>query len=282
MRSYPGHRDNEPLRYYGRVPVYVATILAALYAVGVLVTVVLNVAGWPVENLAFSTEMFFRHGWLWQLPTCTFVNFPSFFLPFGIFFLYRFCVEIEQYFGRSALLKLYALLLLTIAAVLGLWHLAGHPGLYAGMNEITIGVFLAYVTLYPGLEFFGWVPLKYVAFACIAFDALSYLSTRNFSGLTVMLAVCAASFGFTRYAKLGGSLEFGEWAKRLNPFRRRPKFRVLPTPAATAPRAAGPATNMASVDAILDKIARSGFASLTQEERDQLEQARDMLNKKRQ
>jgi membrane associated rhomboid family serine protease len=281
MRLYPGNRENEPLRYYGRVPVYAATILAALYCVGLIVTVVFSAAKWPLDPLVFSTEDFFLHGRLWELPTCTFINYPSFFFPFGVFFLYRFCVEIEQYFGRHALLKLYALLLATIALVLGVWRLAGVPGLYSGMNEVTIGMFIAYATLYPGLEFLGWVPLKYVAFICIAVDALSYVSLRSWPGLTVMLAICGVSFGFVRYAKLGGSLEFGDWARRLNPFRRRPKFRVLPSPAAPAPRAGGFA-NMASVDVILDKIARSGFASLTQDERDQLEQARDILNKKRQ
>jgi hypothetical protein len=281
MRLYPGNRDNEPLRYFGRVPVYAATILAALYCVGLLVTVVLNTAGWPVGNLTFSTEDFFLRGWLWQLPTCTLVNFPSFFFPFGVFFFYRFSVELEQYFGRPAFLKLYALLLATIAVVLGAWRLAGRPGMYYGMNEVTIGVFIAYATLYPNLEFFDWVPLKYVAFICMAVDALSYVNDHSWPGLTVMLAICAVSFGCVRYAKLGGSVEFGDWARRLNPFRRRPKFRVLPSPGAPAPRAGGLA-NMASVDAILDKIAQSGFASLTPDERDQLEQARDILNKKRQ
>jgi membrane associated rhomboid family serine protease len=247
-----------------------------------LVTVVLKAANGPVEIFSFSTEQFFLHGWLWQLLTCTFINYPSFFIPFGIFFFYRFAVEIEQYFGRAALLKLYALLLVTIAAVLGAWRLAGLPGLYAGMNEVTIGVFIAYATLYPNLEIFDWVPLKYVAFICMAVDALSYVTYRSWPGLTIMLAVCAVSFGFVRYAKLGGSIEFGDWARQINPFRRRPKFRVLPSPVAPAPRVSGGLANMASVDAILDKIARSGFASLTQDERDQLEQARDVLNKKRQ
>ena len=281
MRFYSGQRGNEPLRYYGRTPIYVATILAALYAVGVVVTVIFDAARWPIDSLLFSTEDFYLHGHLWQIATCTFINIPSFFLPFGIFFLYRFAVEIEQYFGRVALLKFFALLLATIAAMLGLWHLAGHPGLYAGMNEITIGLFIAYATLYPNLEFLGWVPLKYVAFACIAFDALSFINTRAWPGLTVMLAVCGTGYGFTRYAKLGGSLEFGDWARRLNPFRRRPNIRILPSPTTSAARTSGPA-NMAGVDAILDKIARDGFASLTQGERDQLEQARDILNKKKQ
>jgi hypothetical protein len=164
-----------------------------------------------------------------------------------------------------------------------LWHLAGIPGEFAGMGDITIGVFIAYATLYPNLEYFGWVPLKHVAFACLAISALSYFPQHDWPGLTVMLAICGTAFGYTRYKKLGGAIVMPAFAHKLNPFRRQPKFRVLPSPEGSSPRTSSSGgSSVESVDAILDKIAQQGFASLTQTERDQLEKAREILNRKKQ
>jgi hypothetical protein len=150
---------------------------------------------------------------------------------------------------------------------------------YLDQYEILAALFIAFATLYPNLEYFGWVPVKYVAFACLAISALSFVGERDWVGFSVLLADCAAAFGLVRYMKLGGSVEFGDFARKLNPFRRRPKFRVLPS-SGTPARASGSAS-IESVDAILDKIAKSGFASLTAQERDQLESAREALMKKR-
>jgi len=280
MRFYPENRDNGPIRYIGRVPVYAATIIAVLYCAGMFATVMVSAAGGAMYNFEFSTEDFFRHGWLWQIFTCTFVNGPTFFFLFGVFFFYQFGSEIEQFFGRRSFLLFYALQVATIALVLGAWRLTGPPGIYAGMNEVTIGMFIGYATLYPNLECFGWVQMKVVAFACLVISLLSYLQAGDRQGLTVMLAICAVSFGFIRHAKLGGTTELGEWVAKLNLFRRRPKFRVLPPPDRPSPRNVGGGSG-ASVDAILDKIASTGFASLTQDERDQLERAREFLNRKR-
>ncbi len=283
MRFYPGDPDHQPLGHVGRVPVFAATIFAALFVVGMVVTVMLETAGGPLYVLEFEAGEFYSRGWIWQLLTCTFVNAPDFFFLFSVYFFYRFGIEIEQYLGRRVFLVLYGLLLLAMTAVLGLWYLAGIPGSFSGMQNITIGLFIAYATLYPNLEFFGWVPLKHVAFACFAISALSYFPSHNWQGLSVVLAICGVAFGYTRFKKVGGAVELPAFAHKLNPFRRRPKFRVLPTPEGASPRSSmgGSDTSIESVDAILDKIAQQGFASLTQSERDQLEKAREILNKKR-
>jgi len=282
MRFYPGDPDHQPLGHVGRVPVFAATIISALFVVGMALTVMLETAGGPLHLFAFSTLEFFLHGWLWQPFTCVFINAPNFFFLFSVIFFYWSSVEIEQYLGRRVFLTLYALLLVALVAVLGLWQLAGIPGGFVGMGEITIGMFIAYTTLYPNLEYFGWIPLKYVAFACLAISALSYFPTHDWPGLSVLLAICGTAFGYTRYKKLGGSLEIPAVARNLNPFRRRPKFRVLPSPETPGPGHMNEPSPGQSVDAILDKIAQKGFASLSQDERDQLERAREILNKKKQ
>lgn len=282
MRFYPDNRDNTPLRHIGQVPVYVTTILTALYVVGLLITALFLTVGGRLGYFEFSTELFFLRGWLWQIVTCTFVNGPTPYFLLWIYVFYRCGMEIEQFFGRRTLLKFYALQIVAVVVVLGLERLTGRQSLFAGMSAITTGFFIGFATLYPNLQWFGLVAMKYVAGAFFGIMVLSNLSYHQWSDLSVLLAVGGTSFGFIRQAKLGGSLDFGEWTKKLNPFRRRPKFRVLPSPErpVSRPGASGN-SSIYSVDAILDKIAKDGFASLTQDERDQLERARDILNKKK-
>jgi hypothetical protein len=280
MRFYPGDPDHQPIRHFGRVPVFAATILAALYFVGMLLTAVCTTAGASLIPWGLDADTFYRHFHLWEVLTYSFINPPSFYFLFSVFCLYRFSSEIEQYFGRRTFLKLFAVNLLVPALVLGGWHLFGRSVFYAGMFELSAAQFIAFATLYPNLEFIGWVPMKYVAFACLAISGLGYISDHNWLGVSILAADSATSYGLVIYLKRGGSVEFDDWASKLNPFRRR-RFRVLPSPAQASIRSSSGPANMESVDAILDKIARSGFASLTTDEKDQLERARDVINRKR-
>ena len=64
---------------------------------------------------------------------------------------------------------------------------------------------------------------------------------------------------------------------------RKPKLRVVPDLPATKPailKAAPEDATMAEVDALLDKIAKSGIGSLTAKERAKLEAAREGLMKR--
>jgi len=278
MRTTTSHSDYEPLGRIGRVPVYATTIITALYFIGMVVTAILTSANVDVSRFEFYPAEFYRQYRFWQPFTCTFLNAPDFFFPFGLFFFYMASIEIERYLGRSRLLQLYFLTLVAPALVLGLWYVAGYEYIYTGMYEVTVAMFIAFATLYPNIEYWGWVPMKYIAFVCLSVAALGYFPKHDWMGLSVLLAECVLGFGLVRHIRNGGSLlEFG-FLRRLNPFRRRPKFRVLPPPVRDV--SARASSLPVSVDAILDKIAQSGFASLTAEERDQLEKAREILLKK--
>jgi len=279
MRFYPRDKNYEPLGHVGRVPVYVTTIIAVLYVVGMLVTTMLESARVSPTFLIFSPDTFYHRGFVWQALTCTFVNGPNFFFLFGVFCFYFFALDIERFLGRVSFLKLYALTLFTPPVVASIWYLLHVEVPYAGLNDTLVSMFIAFATLYPNVEFFGWVPVKYVAFACLAVACLEFFPGNDWPGLSVLLAECAASFGYMRYVKQGGSVELPDLARKLNPFRRRARFRVLPSPVSSAsPRSTG--GSVESVDAILDKIAKSGFSSLTSGERDQLDKASKILIKK--
>jgi membrane associated rhomboid family serine protease len=280
MRTTSSFSDYEPLGRFGRLPVYVTTLIAALYVVGMLLTTMLGAAHFSVPGLAFSTETFFFRGWLWQPFTCTFLNGPDFFFLFGVFFFYSAGIEVERYLGRARFLKFYLLCLLVVPAVLGLWRLTGIiPGPYGGMREITVAMFLAFATLYPNIEYWGWVPLKYFAFACFAIAALGYFPAGDWIGLSVLVGESALAFGFVRYLQHGGSLEWPDLKEKL--FGPRRNFTVLPDPPRTASSSlGGQHSAIDEIDPLLDKIAKSGLASLTRQERAQLEKARQALMNK--
>lgn len=282
MRTSSSYSDYQPLGHFGRVPVYAASILALFYAVGMIVATMLASAGVPLGGLYLSADAFFGRGWVWQPLTCTFLNGPSFFFLFGIFFFYMAAVEVERYLGRSRFLKFYALTLLVPVAVLGLWRLAGFPALFGGLSEITVAMFIAFATLYPNIEYLGWVPLKYVAFACFAIASLGFFPQHDWVGLSVLTGESVLAFFFVRHLQRGGGVEWGEWFSRLNPFKRRPHLRVMPPPGEAGREDAAPdgSDEMEAINPVLEKIAKSGMASLTKRERAHLERAREALLKK--
>ena len=67
---------------------------------------------------------------------------------------------------------------------------------------------------------------------------------------------------------------------RLNPFRRQPKTKLYVVQKSTTRRTVEPEDVYASVDPILDKIAKSGMGSLTENEKKILDRARNRLLKK--
>ena len=143
------------------------------------------------------------------------------------------------------------------------------------------GLLVAFATLYPQTEAWGWVPFKWVAFVCIACGSLMLLASRDWLQLAELWASCAVAFLFIRHAVEQEYDDYTAPLARVRQWlRRKPKLRVLPTP--VAPRRAVVETGDAAseMDALLDKIAKSGLASLTARERTRLERAREALLKK--
>lgn len=286
--------EYQPITWFRRVPIYVTTIFCALFVLGMFVTTVVESAGVNAAQIAAFWMPTFTRGYLWQLLTYPFVAYPNFFFLFGVLFFYFAGVEVEKYLGRRRFLKLLAMLLLLPPVLVSGQSLLGlGSNAYSGSYDFTAALFVAFATLYPNLEYFGWVPLKWIAFACLFLSALSHLPRHDWLGLAILLAMCGMSFGYIRLLQGGGSdSEFGEKIGRW--FRRRPKFRVVKSGsgggrsgsagAAPSRKRTTPAREtddvIESIDPLLDKIARHGIASLTTREREKLEKARAELLKK--
>lgn len=217
---------------------------------------------------------YFWHGAVWQVLTYWLVNPPNFFFVFSVVFFAWFGTDVERYIGRTRFFQLFAIIILTPPVVATLWWSFGIPSSCAGMDNLAIGFFVAFATLYPNLEYWGWITMKWLAFAGIVLSSMNYLPDRDWVGLSFLLVSCGISFGCIRYIKTGASLPglpgiFGRI------FKRRPKFKVVPRE--TSPRD----EVHESIDPLLDKISRHGLSSLTAREKAQLERARESLLKKR-
>ena len=95
--------------------------------------------------------------------------------------------------------------------------------------------------------------------------------------LTLLLGTCAAAFGYVRWVQRGGEISL----PKLPSLRKRPKLRVVPRPASrTEIDHTEEDESTTEVDALLDKIAKSGLASLSAAERAKLEKAREDLMKR--
>jgi hypothetical protein len=187
-------------------------------------------------------------------------------------------VGVESFLGRRVFFRILCLLWVIPALTATAWWLAGYHIWIAGGSNVAIGLFIAYATLYPNAEWWNWITMKWLAFAGIVLNSLMFFPERQWDKLTVFLSACAAVHFYTRY-------EQGHWSlPRIRLPRRKPAFRVVPRSENTEDSRSGRSEFEgefdSEVDALLDKIARRGIASLSASERARLEKAREELLKK--
>lgn len=272
--------NHQPFTYWNNLPIYLTTILSVVLAVGFVAVAVLSSMRSPIlSGLVFTMPL--APAWsLWRLFTYVIVNPISFFTPFSIMCFYWWCSGIETHLGQAVLARLVLLLVLASPAVCLVWYALGGASGAVGDYAFTGGLLVAFSTLYPSTEAWGWIPFKWLAFACIVCGSLMLLAANDWIALSQLWASCALAFAYIRQAK---ELEYDDYqspfARFTKLFERKPKFRVLPSPAARR-RDPDEADEVGSIDPLLDKIARSGIASLSPKERARLEKAREALLKK--
>jgi hypothetical protein len=281
MALLSSFNEDRPVTYFRGHPIYCATILTIAYGIGVLVTFLAKAfGGWEatVSMLAFDSAHSILGGQIWQILTYSFVDVPNFFTIIGLLFLYVSAVEIEKYIGKARFLTLYgAIVLIPVVSLTLVGLLFNVPILFFGQTQIMIGLFIAFCTLYPGVQWGGFLTAKWVAIASLVLSSAIDLSSSAWVSLGELWLISAFSFGYIRFLQRGGELP----SFRL-PLRRRPKFRVVPKPKfhsrSSKPEVAGNET--VEIDQLLDKISRHGLNSLTSQERAALERARAKLLEK--
>jgi hypothetical protein len=125
---------------------------------------------------------------------------------------------------------------------------------------------VAFAILYPRAEILFSLQARWVAAALVGIYSLQGLAGRAFLETGILWWTCGVAFFFLRWEGIAPFPQIALPKKKQKAVRRVP-----------APRETG---LHESVDSILDKISRSGIASLTREERARLERARAALIEK--
>ncbi len=272
--------DYRPVGWMGRYPVDVTTILVGIHVVCAIATaLIIGFIHDGLLNSAMFDSAYVWHGQIWRLVTYAFIHSPSGYalLWFAIemYMLFFFGREVERFIGQRAYIWLYGLLLLVPSLILTLWGLRTRTG-FAGSGALHFAVFTAFVTIYPNVQFFLRIAAKWIFLILAAVATLSGMAAHDWQSLLVLWASIGVAFFFIESRGAGPELVWlNDFKAR---FQRRPKFRVVPKP--EPHRSSEPNELADSVDAILDKISKSGMASLTENERRQLERARKRLLKK--
>ncbi|AMR27063.1 rhomboid family intramembrane serine protease [Hymenobacter psoromatis] len=265
----------------------VFAILAVLYAISFLT----QTFGWYsliMRQIALPVDWatVIRHPW--TVLTYAFVHQNPFHILFNMLNLYWFGQIIREYLGDRRLVSLYILGALAGAAfVLLAFNLLpiphGYPEVIGASGAVT-AIIVGAATLLPDYTFMlfiiGAVKIKWIAVAVV----LISLATvgGNPGGEITHLGGALLGFIFIKQMKAGRDMgqpvvAVGSWFGRL--FQGRPAMKVthrstVAAPRATASAAAGKSSPSATppeeVDLILDKISRSGYESLSKDEKQKL------------
>ena len=284
MALLSSFNEDRPVTYFRGYPIYCATILTISYAVGVLATFFAQALGaWDtiVSLLAFEYPHSILSGQIWQIFTYSFVDVPNFFSIIGLLFLYVSAVEIEKYIGKARFLTLYGVIvLIPVVSLSAVGMITNSSMPFYGQTQVMIGLFIAFCTLYPGVQWGGFLTAKWVAIASLVLSSaidLSSSSPFRWISLGELWLISGFSFGYIRFLQRGGQLPSFHL-----PLRRRPKLRVVQKPKSRSrPSATAPGGNeTVEIDHLLDKISKHGLNSLTSQERAALERARAKLLEK--
>ncbi len=270
--------DDQPVTWVGSYPVHVTTLLVGLHSIAAILACFLSAFGLAgILNLMMFDSAEVLSGAVWQIGTYAFVHPPSGLLWFAIemYMLFMFGREVERFIGRRAFITLYLILLLGPSLLLTLWGLGERTGL-AGSSAIHFGVFVAFATIYPRVEMFLRIMVKWIALAFGAVLTLQLLASHAWSQLAVLWLSIAGAFLFIRMRGVGPELEW--WSNLKEKWQPKPKFQVVPR--SSPRRVVEPEDVHVSIDPLLEKISKSGINSLTANERRALDRARNQLLKK--
>jgi hypothetical protein len=227
-----------------------------------------------LQTFVFSSAAVTGDLSLWQLATYAFVHIPPYWLfLIELYLLVVFGREIEGYLGRGAFTRFYLTLVLaptllfTAAEWLG-WHTS-----YAGSSALHFGIFVAFALIYPTAEIFFGIQSKWIALALLAINSLQCLALSDYEALAVLAVDSVAACLFI--ARFQGRLSLNLHPRQRVSAAARSHSVPRPRPASVAE--VEDEDLHGSIDPILDKISRSGLASLTTRERERLEKARHKL-----
>ena len=253
---------------------------------------------WMMKQLSLPASFMVFLYQPWTLLTNFFVQEGILHILFNMLFLYWFGRLVEEYLGSKRLLGLYFLgglaggvVFLLMYNVLPYFKGELAAATLVGASGAIFAVMVGAATLLPNYTFFllliGPVRIKYIA-AFYILLSMAELVGPNAGGNLAHLAGALVGFGFIKALQSGHDwgtpiYAIGNFISSL--FSSRPAPRVperARTTASTTNRRFNAFTNEPTavstptqdeIDAILDKISKSGFESLSREEKQKLYKA---------
>lgn len=279
MNSYDSYDEHQPVTWVRGYPVFAAHLVVLGFVASMLVTTLALAfqGGAMLSWLPFSSAAVHR-GEIWRLLTYGLVNPPSISFAIDMFMIGWFGREVERMYGWRSFLCLYGCLYLVtplLFTIIGGWL----PTTFVGELG-ALALFVAFAAIFPNVPAFFNLMAKWLAVILVGIYALMALSSRNWTALITLGATTGFALAFVRWKQ--GRLTLP--ALKLE--EKKPVFRVLRDLEPEPKRAESPRTRAieqdatAEVDALLDKIAKSGINSLTVKERARLESARADLLKR--
>jgi membrane associated rhomboid family serine protease len=222
----------------------------------------------------------------WTLLTYAFVHTDFFHILFNLLNLYWFGSLVREYLGDRKLVSLYILGALAGAVLYLLAYnfipvFAGRPAMLYGASAGVTAIIVGAATLLPdytfSIIFLGPVRIKYIA-AVVVVVSIAGIDGGNPGGEIAHLGGALLGFLFVKQLQRGRDLgrpvqAIGDWVGGLLSG---PRLRVThrggsaAAPAASPRKGNLPKPEQEDLDAILDKISRSGYESLSKDEKQRL------------
>ncbi|MFN8287273.1 MAG: rhomboid family intramembrane serine protease [Chitinophagales bacterium] len=278
----------EDLKYqlrYGGIVVKLIAVNVALFLVFVVASLILehtflsqnllNYVGVPADVIVLARRP-------WTLFSYMFSHAGLFHVIFNMIGLYWFGEIFVLYLGERRVLPLYvlgglagALIYLAAFNLIPAFKPQVASSVLVGASGSIFAIMFATVAINPdhkvSLLLFGEVKIVYVALGALLIGIISVLQGSNQGGVMAHLGGAIYGYAYIKALHSGTDISgpFSSSASGLkNIFKRRAKMKV--THKATT-RLESKDPNQAEqeqIDKILDKISRSGYDSLTKEERD--------------
>lgn len=233
---------------------------------------------------------------VWQVLTAGFAHSPTsiWHLLGNMLVLFFFGQSIEEVYGRKEFLRLYLTLVVLGNAMAYALHMI--PGLYPnpyvvvlGASGAVVGIVILFALHFPNrmiyIYFLFPVPAWLVGIFYVTMDLLGFLGGKGAIAYEVHLTGAAFAYLYYYYGwNIGSMLPDWQWPGRFWQSLTRPKLKVHSPP----PREQREEKKKEEkdsleleVDRILSKISREGESSLTDAERNTLEEASRRARSKR-
>jgi hypothetical protein len=276
--DFSSAEDHQPVTWLAGRAIYGAHLIVIAFVASLLASSLLMAFGGAdlFDWIIFTSSQVLK-GEIWRVASYGLVNPPSLWFVMDMFMIVWFGRELEKFFGRRTFFILYGglylvtPLLFTAIGLIGLkWPLvlAGAPG--------ALALFTAFATLYPNVPLCFGILAKWAAALLIGIHALIHLSSHSWPQLFALSTTTGFAHAFVRHAQ--GRLILSQ----LNPLRLRQRNRDKRVENPSQRTKAAPNSKealMTEMDALLDRIAKSGISSLTSKERARLDAARESLIK---